>query len=55
MVIDVAADSNPRYTCARLESAPTTPVLNPNQVSQLTPQFNEVLPFFPQKGLKPYA
>jgi hypothetical protein len=44
VVADVAADSNPRCACARLESAPTTPVLNPNRVSQLVPRFNEVLP-----------
>jgi hypothetical protein len=44
VVTDVAADSNPRYACARLESAPTTPVLSPNRVSQLTPRFSEVLP-----------
>ena len=44
VVANVAADSNPRYTCARLESAPTTPVLSPNRVSQLVPRFNEVLP-----------
>jgi hypothetical protein len=44
VVADVAADSNPRYACARLESAPTKPVSSPSRVFQLAPRFNEVLP-----------